>query len=57
MVVALVVLAFFVGGLFGSLAMALACAAHDAESRRPVADGRHVEVKLARRQPLRRHAA
>jgi hypothetical protein len=31
MVVALVGLAFFVGGLLGSIAMALACAAHDRE--------------------------
>ena len=48
MLVALVLLAFFVGGLLGSLGMALACAAYDREefrrvdagqrARRPVAD-------------------
>ena len=63
MLVALVLLAFFVGGLLGSLGMALACAAYDREeflradagqrARRPVADGRYIEVELARRQPRR----
>lgn len=62
MVVALVGLAFFVGGLLGSIAMALACAAHDREellrvdagrARRPVVDRRYIEVELARRQRLR----
>ena len=67
MLVALVLLAaFFVGGLLGSIAMALACAAYDREefrrvdagqrARRPVADGRYVEVELARRQPRRPRA-
>ena len=31
MAVGFVILAFFVGGFFGSMAMALACAAHDRE--------------------------
>jgi hypothetical protein len=63
MVIALVGLAFFVGGLLGSIAMALACAAHDREelrrvdagrrARRPVVDRRYVEVDLARRLRLR----
>jgi hypothetical protein len=62
MVVALVGLAFFVGGLLGSIAMSLACAAHDREeflrvdtgrARRPVVDRRYIEVELARRQRLR----
>lgn len=66
MLVALVLFAFFVGGLLGSIAMALACAAYDREesrrvdagqrARRPVADGRYVEVELARRQPRRPRA-
>jgi hypothetical protein len=66
MPVAFVILAFFVGGFLGVLAMALACAAHDREKfrrvdagqrvRRPVADGRYVEVELARRQPRRPRA-
>ena len=66
MPVALVILAFFVGGLLGLFAMALACAAHDGEefrrvdagrrARRPLADGRYVEVELARRQPRRPRA-
>jgi hypothetical protein len=62
MLVALI-FAFFVGGLLGSIAMALACAAHDREefrrvdARRPVADGRYVEVELPRRQPPRPRAA
>jgi hypothetical protein len=66
MVVALVGLAFFVGGLLGSIAMALACAAHDREeflrvdagrrARRPVVDRRYIEVELARRQRLRSRA-
>jgi hypothetical protein len=67
MVVALVGLAFFVGGLLGSIAMALACAAHDREefrrvnagrrARRRVVDRRYVELELARRQRLRSRAA
>ena len=66
MPVALVILAFFVGGLLGLFAMALACAAHDGEqfrradarqrAQRPVVDGRYVEVELARRQPRRPRA-
>ena len=63
MVVALVSLAFFVGGLLGSIVMALACAAHDREefrrvdagerARRPIVDRPYIEVELARRQRLR----
>ena len=63
MPVALVVLAFFVGGLLGLFAMALACAAHNGEesrrvdpgrrARRSVVDRRYIGVELARRQPRR----
>jgi hypothetical protein len=65
MPVTFVILAFFVGGFLGVLMMALAYAAHDREefvgvdagrARRPVADGRYVEVELARRQPRRPRA-
>lgn len=66
MPVAFVIFAFFVGAFLGSIAMALACAAHNREgfprvdagrrARRPVADGRYVEVELARRQPRRPRA-
>jgi hypothetical protein len=66
MPVAFVILALFVGAFVGLLALALACAAHDREvlrrddagqrARRPVADGRYVEVELARRQPRRPRA-
>jgi hypothetical protein len=67
MVFAFVGLAFFVGGLLGVIAMALACAAHDREeslrvaagrrARRPVVDRRYIEVELARRQRLSSRAA
>jgi len=66
MPVAFVIFAFFVGAFLGVVAMALACAAHDREeclrvdagrrARRPYADGRYVEVELARRQPRRPRA-
>ena len=66
MLIAFVILAFFLGAFLGLLAMALACAAHDREefrrvyagqrARRPVADGRYVDVELARRQPRRPRA-
>jgi hypothetical protein len=59
MVAALMGLAFFVGALLGSIAMALACAAHDGEeslrvdvgrrARRPVVHRRYIEVEPARR--------
>jgi hypothetical protein len=63
MPVAFVILAFFVGGFLGVLAMALACAAQDREerlrvdagrwARRPAVDRRYIELELARRQPLK----
>lgn len=63
MPVALVILAFFVGGFLGSLTVALACAAHDGEesrrvdagrrARHPVVDRRYIEVELARGRQLR----
>jgi hypothetical protein len=68
MLVAFVILAFFLGAFLGLLTMALACAAHDREeslplrvdagrrARRPVVDRRYIEVEIARRQRLRSRA-
>jgi hypothetical protein len=65
MPVAFLILSFSAGAFLGLLMMSLACAAHDCEeylgvdsgrARRPVADGRYVEVELARRQPRRPRA-
>ena len=66
MLVAFVILAFFLGAFLRVLTMALACAAHDREeslrvdagrrARRPVVDRRYIEVEIARRQRLRSRA-
>ena len=63
MLVGSVILAFLVGGLLGSFAMALACATRNgdemfrrtpAERRawRPVVDRRYIELERARRQQV-----